>query len=64
MKILNIAIAAAFAVASTSATASVVDTQAKGKTPNTSHCHYEGSVIMPDGIYDVYYCHHVGDGWY
>lgn len=64
MKIMKMALAAAFAVASTSAVASAVETEAKSGAVNASHCHYEGTVIMPDGVYDVYYCHYVGDGWY
>jgi opacity protein-like surface antigen len=62
MKILKMALAAACALASTAAPAAVVNAQTKA--PNTSHCHYEGTVIMEDGAYDVYYCHYVGDGWY
>ncbi|HEU0134562.1 MAG TPA: hypothetical protein VFR28_07040 [Allosphingosinicella sp.] len=64
MKIRNIAAAAAFAIASTSASATVANAQTNGKPFNTSHCHYEYTVVMPDGEYDVYYCHYVGDGWY
>lgn len=65
MKIMQIALAAAFAVASTTATAGVVETQAKGKAASASHCHpTDMVVIMPDGVYDVYECHYIGGGWY
>lgn len=64
MKILKMALAVACAVGSTAATATVTNSQATGGASNTSHCHYEGTVIMPDGVYDVYSCHYVGDGWY
>lgn len=65
MKIMKMALVAAFAVASTTATASVVETQKKGEAPSASHCHPTGIVvIMPDGVYDVYECHYVGGGWY
>lgn len=64
MKILKMALAAAFAVASTSVTAGVMEAQPKNDAVNASHCHYAFSVRMIDGVYDVYDCHYIGDGWY
>ena len=64
MKMLKIGLAAACAIAATSAGATVSNAQAGGGSANTSHCHYEFTVLMPDGVYDVYSCHYIGDGWY
>lgn len=64
MKILKIALAAAFAVASTTATASVVEMKKKGEAASASHCHHVAIIIASDGVYDVYECHYVGGGWY
>lgn len=64
MKTLKMALIAACALASTSASASALDTQPKAATSKVSTCYYVGSYITPDAIYDVYDCYSNGDGSY
>jgi hypothetical protein len=64
MKILKMALAAAFTVASTSAMATAVETQKKGETADASYCELAVIVIAPDGVYGIYECTYVGGGWY
>lgn len=65
MKILKMALAAAFAVASASATASVVEKHPNSSASQVSTCYYQYSIITEDGtVYDVYECYPNGDGSY
>lgn len=64
MKILKMVLAAACAVASTSATATVLETQANPGNSQVSTCYYIGQVIIGDTIYDAYECYSNGDGTY
>jgi hypothetical protein len=62
MKALKMAFAIACAVASTAASAGVVEK--KAATSGVSTCYYEYTVITPDGVYDVYTCYSNGNGTY
>lgn len=64
MRMLKMALAVACAVASTSATASVVEKQSKAASSSVSTCYYEYTIITPDGVYDVYTCYSNGNGTY
>lgn len=64
MGILKMALAAACAIASTSATANVVGNQSKSATSEVSTCYYQYSIITESGTYDVYECYSNGDGTY
>lgn len=64
MSILKTALTVAFAVASTSSMASVVEKQATSAAPQVSTCYYQYSILAPDGVYDVYTCYNNFDGTY
>ena len=63
MKILKMAVALAFAAASTAATAASVVTPANSRG-DVSTCYYMYTIITPDGVYDVYECYQNSDGSY
>ncbi len=65
MTILKTALALVFAVASTSASANIVEKQSTSAASEVSTCYYEGSFISENGdIYDVYTCYSNGNGSY
>ena len=64
MNIVKMALVAACAIASTSASAKVLDMPATAAAAKVSTCYYIGSYIAPDGVYDVYQCYGNGDGSY
>ena len=64
MRMLKMALAVACAIASTSATAGVVEKQSNSAASEVSTCYYMYTIITPEGVYDVYECYSNGDGTY
>jgi len=62
MKMFNIALAAACALASTTATAKVVEQPAKTTTAPVSTCYHVGTYYTAEATYYVYDCYDNGDG--
>jgi hypothetical protein len=64
MTTLKIALAMLGAIASTSASAGVVDVQAKSTGAKASTCYYVGTILTAEATYDVYECYDNGNGSY
>ena len=63
MKYLKMAFVAMCAVASTSASAGMIQTPASaGLSAKVSTCYYEYTIITADAVYDVYTCYDNGNG--
>ncbi len=61
---LKMALVAACAIASTSATAQPIENQGISAASKVNTCYYEYSILTPDATYDVYTCYSNGDGSY
>ena len=62
MKMFSIALAAACALASTTASAKVVEQPAKATTAPVSTCYHVGTYYTAEATYYVYDCYDNGDG--
>ncbi len=64
MKTLSLLIAAACTLATTGASAAVVDRSAPAAASPVATCSYVGSYYTVEATYDVYECYSNGDGSY